>query len=71
MFGKGHYAFLNTFLITHYGWEVDDGGWISYIMNQKWMMINKFYSCNWKMNNDGWISSIMGEKWIVMDGFYA
>lgn len=42
--------------------------WISYIMDEKWIIMDEFHthwwmSCNkWKMNGDKWISSIMYEK---------
>jgi len=37
-------AFLNTFLITHYGW--------------KWTMMDKIHPYQWKMNVHEWISFV-------------
>jgi len=29
---------------THYVWKVDDGGWTSYVKNEKWTMVYEFHT---------------------------
>jgi len=40
---------------THYVWKVDDGGWTSYVKNEKWTMVYEFHTLcmkgeQWYMN---------------------